>query len=211
MMDRFSLEPMSRKFGFDRGKPIDRYYVENFLIQNKNLIHGHILEIGDNTYTKKFGSKIAKSDILDIAPSSVATIVGDLATGQNIPTSTFDCIILTQVIHIIYDIKSTIKHTINALKPGGTLLLTTAGISQYCGCKEYGDYWRFTNLSLYNLLKEHLSDNDTLIVEHHGNLPIAKAFLDGLALHEVPNEILDHQDHDYQVVLTAIVKKSEKK
>jgi len=47
------LKPISKVFGFDRGTPIDRYYIENFLSQHRNDIHGIVLEIGDNTYTKK--------------------------------------------------------------------------------------------------------------------------------------------------------------
>ncbi|TIX96711.1 MAG: hypothetical protein E5V18_27200, partial [Mesorhizobium sp.] len=43
--------PMSRSFGYDRGKPIDRYYIENFLQLNAADIHGRVLEIGDNSYT----------------------------------------------------------------------------------------------------------------------------------------------------------------
>lgn len=209
-MDRFNLKPVSSNFGFDRGKPIDRYYIENFLENNKNLIRGRVLEVEDNSYTTKFGTGVTKSDVLDIIPSSKAvTIVGDLVTGKNIPVAAFDCIILTQVLHIIYDIRSAIKNTINALKPGGTLLLTTSGMmSKYCGCNYYQDYWRFTDLSLERVLKEAISDNDSLKVDHHGNLPVSKAFLDGLALHEIPQEILDHKDYDYQLLLTAIVKKA---
>lgn len=56
------LEPVSRSFGMDRGKAIDRYFIENFLECNKKLIHGKCLEIADNTYTKRMGG--AKMRIL---------------------------------------------------------------------------------------------------------------------------------------------------
>ena len=205
-MDHFSITPVSRKFGYDRGKPIDRYYIENFLEQNKSFITGHVLEVADNSYTLQYGSGVTKSDVLNLIPSPRATIVGNLATGENIPKSAFDCVILTQVIHVIYDIKAALKHTIEALKPGGTLLLTTAGISQSCRSSFHGDYWRFTNESLKNVLLE-LVDEQNITLNVHGNIAVAKAFLDGLALHEVPEEILDYQDDDFQVVLTAVVKK----
>lgn len=33
--DELRTEPISRKFGFDRGCPIDRYYINSFLKQNR--------------------------------------------------------------------------------------------------------------------------------------------------------------------------------
>ena len=49
------LKPISRLFGFDRGQPIDRYYIETFLQKNRSDIGGRVLEIGDPGYTLKFG------------------------------------------------------------------------------------------------------------------------------------------------------------
>jgi SAM-dependent methyltransferase len=206
-MKDFSLVPVSKEFGFDRGKPIDRYYIESFLKHHRSYIQGHVLEVGDNAYTREYGKGVRKSDVLDIKKTEEATIIGDLASGKNIPVSTFDCIILTQVIHVIYDIKSALRNTLKALKPGGVLLLTTAGISQFCGCENYGDYWRFTDLSLKMLLSEIDSSNE-IKINAFGNVAVAKAFLDGLALHEIPREILEYHDHNYQVVLTAFVRKA---
>lgn len=40
--DQLRTEPISRKFGFDRGCPIDRYYIDSFLKQNQNLITGYL-------------------------------------------------------------------------------------------------------------------------------------------------------------------------
>ena len=34
-----STEPVSRRFGYDRGTPIDRYYIENFLALTKAKIN----------------------------------------------------------------------------------------------------------------------------------------------------------------------------
>ena len=46
---------LSRDFGFDRGTPIDRYYIESFLSTHASDIRGHVLEVADNTYTRRFG------------------------------------------------------------------------------------------------------------------------------------------------------------
>src|SRR6185503_10982321 len=46
------LTPISRVFGFDRGTPVDRYYIENFLADNASDIRGRVLEVGDDSYTR---------------------------------------------------------------------------------------------------------------------------------------------------------------
>ncbi|MGG1573350.1 methyltransferase domain-containing protein [Fictibacillus sp. NRS-1165] len=206
MLNNHSIRPKSRNFGFDRGKPIDRFYIETFLENNREVIKGHVLEVGDNYYTKAYGTNVSKSDVLNLIPSPEATIVGDLATGEKIPHEVFDCIILTQVIHVIYDIKMALKHTIKALKPGGTLLLTTTGISSSCRTDFHGDYWRFTDTSLRMMLNE-LVDEEKIEIDVFGNVAVAKAFLDGLAIHEIPEAILGIKDDHFQVLLTAKVKK----
>jgi len=208
---RERLQPISRLFGFDRGTPIDRYYIENFLAQNSSHIRGRVLEIGDNTYTQKYGIGVTKSEVLNAVPSSNATIVGDLATGKNIPENAFDCIILTQTLLCIYDVKSALKNTIKALKSGGTLLITVPGISQISryDMDRWGDYWRFTDKSLKMLIEEAAPDSE-IEIQTFGNVAVAKAYLDGLALEEFPKEILDYYDNDYQVILTAKVKNTVK-
>ncbi|MFE1244712.1 methyltransferase domain-containing protein [Fictibacillus sp. NPDC058756] len=205
-MNNHSIRPKSRNFGFDRGKPIDRYYIETFLENNRSEIKGQVLEVGDNYYTRTYGVNVTKSEVLNLIPSPDATIVGNLETGENIPEEAFDCIILTQVIHVIYDVKTALINTLKALKPGGTLLLTTTGLSQSCRTDFHGDYWRFTDTSLKMLLNE-LVDEEKIEMEVFGNVAVAKAFLDGLAIHEIPEAILGIKDHHYQVLLTAKVRK----
>ncbi len=51
------INPFSEKFGYDRGGPIDRYYIEHFLNEYSSTIKGRVLEIGDNAYTLKYGGR----------------------------------------------------------------------------------------------------------------------------------------------------------
>lgn len=207
-----AMEPVSRVFGFDRGTPIDRYYIERFIDQNRHSIRGRVLEIGDNYYTKKYGSGVTQSDVLNAVPSSEATIVGDLASGNNIGKEAFDCIILTQTIQFIYDVKSALRNAVKALKSGGTLLLTASGISQISryDMDRWGEYWRFTDKSLRMVLNESLPE-EAVHIESFGNVTVAKAFLDGLAFEDLEQDVLDYCDTDYQVVLTASARKPQVK
>src|SRR5690606_24219414 len=170
--------PFSTQFGYDRGGPIDRYYIDNFLQENASLIKGRVLEIGDNEYTLKFGgSKIEKSDILHIDDSNTkATFIGDLSNAPHLPSDSFDCIILTQTLHLIYDYKEAIETCYRVLKPNGTLLLTVPGIS-HIAQDEWRKYWlwSFTNASMERIMQEHFSENNVSI-NTYGNVLVASAF-----------------------------------
>jgi hypothetical protein len=196
--------PVSRTFGLDRGKPIDRYYIERFLAQNQSDIRGRVLEIGDPEYTKKFGGTcVTQSDVLHAqAGNPQATLVGDLATGENIPDDTFDCIILTQTLPFIYDMHGVVTHSYAKLRAGGVLLATTGGISQISryDMDRWGDYWRFTDASAKRLFGD-VFGTDNVAVETYGNVLVACAFLHGLSSHELRRAELDYRDPDYQVLI----------
>ena len=202
-----SLKPVSKLFGFDRGTPIDRYYIEIFLQENSKLVTGDVLEIAETTYTKKFGVDVTKAKLLHCSDNN-ADIVGDLATGEGIPENAIDCFIMTQTLPFIYDIKSAVKNAYKLLKPGGTLLVTVGGISQISryDMERWGHYWSFTDLSLRKVLEEaFLSEN--IEITTYGNVKVASAFLYGLAAHELSRKTLEYTDKDYQVLICAVAKK----
>ncbi|HXE52644.1 MAG TPA: methyltransferase domain-containing protein [Tepidisphaeraceae bacterium] len=201
-----SMEPVSRSFGFDRGTPIDRHYIERFLAANADHIRGRVLEIGDATYTRRFGAgRVERSDVLHATPANrSATLVGDLASGAGIPHAAFDCIILTQVLPFIFDVRSAVATCRRALKPCGVVLATVPGISQISryDMDRWGDFWRFTSLSARRLFEEQFG-SEQVQVEAFGNLRVAVDFLRGLALEELPPGSLEHNDPDYELI-TAV-------
>lgn len=206
------LTPVSRVFGFDRGTPVDRYYIENFLARNAGDVRGRVLEVGENTYTQKFGGdRVVQSDVLHVSEKNPqATIIADLANADHIPSDTFDCIILTQTLQLIYDVRAAVSTLHRILKPGGILLATIPGISQI-DHHEWGNswYWAFTSLSAERLFAE-VFPSANLSVETRGNVLAATAFLHGLALEELRAEELDHHDPDYQVIIGVRAAKEAK-
>jgi SAM-dependent methyltransferase len=200
------VKPISQDFGFDRGLPVDRYYIENFLVRYANNIQGHVLEIKEPLYTYKFGGdRITKSDILHVeAGNPNATIIADLTNADHLPSDTFDCIILTQTLQFIYDVQAAIKTLHRILKPGGVLLATVSGISQISSedMELWGQYWSFTTLSTQKLFQE-VFDQDKVEVTAYGNVLSAIAFLHGLATQELDQSKLDYHDPEYQVLISA--------
>jgi glycosyltransferase involved in cell wall biosynthesis len=197
--------PFSYDFGYDRGGPVDRYYIENFLAAESGRVKGRVLEIGDNEYTLKYGgSKLTKSDILHINDTNPkATFVGDLSDAPHLPPDTFDCIVLTQTLHLIYNYKGALETCYRILKPGGALLLTAPGIS-HIHHGEWGKYWMwsFTGASVDRMLSE-VFETDKIKVETYGNLLVATAFLWGMGLPELKKQQMDYKDPQYQVIITA--------
>src|SRR5215212_11298852 len=207
--DLRKLRPISPNFGLDRGVPIDRYYIENFLAHWSGDIRGRVLEIGDNSYTQRYGgSRVKVSDVLNIAEGNPqTTIVADLTSAEHIPSDTFDCIILTQTLQLIYDLRSAVQTLYRILKPGGVLLATFPGIGR-TGCRyyeyerrKYSEHWMLTQSSARRLFEEAFPTAN-VEVETHGNVLAAISFLHGLAVEELSQEDLDYYDPDYQVLIT---------
>lgn len=201
------LTPLSRDFGWDRGGlPVDRYYIERFLTENAADITGRVLEIRDDAYTRKFGGdRVTRSDVLHPLPGNPnATLVADLADPRALPDDAFDCIILTQVLPFIFDLKAAVGTLHRILRPGGVVLATLPGISQIVrlDMEAWGDYWRFTSSSARSLF-EQTFPSSTVEVETHGNVLVATAFLYGLSSDELSTEELNHADPDYQVLVTV--------
>lgn len=207
--DLGGIAPISRDFGFDRGTPIDRYYIERFLERHASEIVGRVLEIGGDEYTRRFGAaRVTRADVLHVHSGNPrATIVGDLTDPLVLPESAFDCIVLTQTLQLIYDIRPAVAALHRALAPGGVVLVTAPGISQI-DRGEWGRswFWSFTPAALERLFTECFG-RDEVLVEHHGNVFAATAFLQGLAVGEVETAKLDHLDRSYPVIVAVRARK----
>jgi SAM-dependent methyltransferase len=199
------LTPVSSKFGLDRGTAVDRYYIEQFLERHRADIRGRVLEVGDDSYTRRFGNGlVARSDVLHAHEGNHrATIVGDLSTQTHFPSDAFDCIIFTQTLSFIFDTRPAIRTLHRMLRPGGVLLVTLPGLTQISryDMERWGDFWRFTSLSAQRLFAEAFSSEVT--VEAHGNVWIATALLQGLTVEELLPKELNYVDPDYQVLITV--------
>ena len=201
--DLRKVTPVSRNFGYDRGTPVDRYYIEKFLEENKADIRGSVLEIKDRNYTERFGGmKVSFSDILDIDSSNKsATIYADLRDTSTLPKEEYDCIILTQTLHYIDVFDVAIKNLYKMLNKDGILLCTLPSVSRMnYDFGEEGDFWRFTKVSARYIFRRHFTE-DKLQIKTYGNVFTNICFLEGVCLEEITREELDYYDKCFPLIV----------
>ena len=76
-------QPLSNDFGYDRGTPVDRYYIERFLARHRSDVRGRSRG-KEPIYTKRFGTQVERCDVLDLdASNPLATFVADLADAMD--------------------------------------------------------------------------------------------------------------------------------
>ncbi len=199
-----SLQPLSDEWGFDRGTPVDRYYIEGFLARYRSTIRGHVLEMKNNAYTRRFGSGVHTSAVLDIdRRNRAATIITDLMAANSIADHVFDCFILTQTLQFIADPAAALYHAWRVLRPGGVLLMTVPCISRLA--PRYGlsqEYWRFTAASCRMLLEKHFQPGQ-ITIQTYGNVLSTIAFLSGMASEELEPTELQYHDPFFPLIIAV--------
>lgn len=200
---RLPREPLSDHYGLDRGTPVDRQYVEAFLQARRAGIRGSVLEVQDNAYTTRYGGdRVDQSSVVDIdATNPRATLIADLEVVGSLPPDAYDCIILTQTLHLLRRAGRCIENCFAAMRPGGLFLVTAPSVSRVSPTYPDSDFWRFTPAGIAELFNRHWPDD--FRVEAFGNLGTCIAFLIGQVVEELPDADLDH--HDPRFPLTVAV------
>jgi SAM-dependent methyltransferase len=202
-----ATEPLSTSYGYDRGMPIDRYYIDKFLQAHAGDIRGRVLEVGESSYSRRLGGdRITRQDVLHVhSGNPEATIIGDVADPSTLPEGQFDCILMLQTLQLVLDVEAAVANVRRALRPGGVALLTVSGLTPICD-DEWRDtfYWMFTSQAIRRLLGKHF-DEEKIEVRGFGNLYAATAFLHGAAVQEVSKKKLDQTASvpDYSIVVAA--------
>lgn len=205
------LEPVDRDFGKSRGTPIDRVYIHEFLWERRADVRGRVLEVADSGYTDYLGEgEVTHCDVLHASERLPwVTLVGDFVTGEGIPRSAYDCMVLTQTLQFVYDVQAAVRTVHDSLVPGGVALVTLPGISQISQYdkERWGDFWRFTSGSAHRLFAEIFGSENVEVVPH-GNVLVAAAFLYGYAQQDLTAAELAHRDADFDFLIGVRAVKS---
>jgi hypothetical protein len=196
--------PVSSVFGYDRGLPIDRYYVERFLTGHAGDVRGVALEFRDDAYLRRFGGDALISvDILNLERDHPGTtIAADLAHADQLPEDRFDCIVCTGVVQLIYDLPMAVQNLHRMLTVGGVLLATLPGITRVArdSTGAWEDHWRLTSVAARKVFTG-IFGPQSVEVESYGNPLAAVASLMGLAAQDLKPSELEARDSDFEVVV----------
>lgn len=205
-------EPISRQFGSERGTPVDRYYIERFLEEHKQMVRGDVLEIEDSTYSLRYGEeRVQKAIVMDVGKESGdITFRGNLETGEGIRDEIADCFILTQTLMYIFDLKSAAHNIVRLLKRGGCALITCSGISQNSKrcMDDYGCCFNFNRDALGRLFEQE-PGMEVMEIGSYGNVKTVSAHLNGLCCEDLTTDDFVPNDRYYPLIVYAVVRKVE--
>ncbi len=196
--------PFSSTFGFERGTPIDRHYLDRFLRENQSLIRGRVLEVQTSAYTDRFGTGVTCSETFDILPQFQPTYLGDFtADGGPIPDRAFDCLLLPNTLPHFRDLAGGLARARRVLRPGGVILASAAGLLPLTG--DVPDYWRFSPDGWRERLAAAWPDL-AVEVTAYGNCLSAVGAQLGLAAEELTAAELDEVDSRFPLLTTIVAK-----
>jgi SAM-dependent methyltransferase len=194
-------------WGYDRGTPVDRWYIERFLAEHRGDIAGRVLEVKDRAYTDRFGEGVVESSVLDIdSGNPLATHVADLASAEPLPSGRFDCFVLTQTLQYVFDLPAAVAHVHRILRPGGVVLATLPAVSRVSPAT-LTDFWRFTPLAAQRLFAERFGAEHVSAVGR-GSILTQVAFLHGLAAEELERSELETDDPLFPLLVCVRARKA---
>ena len=199
------VRPFSTQFGFDRGTPVDRYYLHRFLEQHRSLIRGDVLEIQMPGYARRYGSELQATHSVDIDPRHQPTYLCDLARANGvIPSARYDCFLMPNTLCVLRDVEGALREALRVIRPGGVILASTAAFVPLT--PDAPDYWHLSAAGWREIIERAWPGCEARI-ESHGNCLVAVAAMLGLAHEELTPSELDVEDPRYPVLVTIFCRK----
>ena len=193
------VTPLSEMYGFDRGTPIDRYYVDKFFSARRGLIAGRVLEIQTTDHARRYGSDVRVAHTLDINPEFHPTYLCDLATADGVPTGSYDCFLLPNTLCFLRDLDLALREARRIVRRGGAILATVPVFVPLTG--DVPDYWH-ASADGWRLIASRVWPDCETSIETHGNCLAAAAAMYGVAVEELNATELDVTDPRYPVLVT---------
>ena len=197
------LWPFSQRFGFDRGAPVDRYYLQQFVRSIRPIVRGRCLEIGGslkNNWFYRFD--VDEFRTLELEQSKRADdLVGDAADPGVLDPASWDSILAFHVLEHCPNPFAVVSNMCAWLKAGGHACIVVP-----CAQRVHnhpGDYWRFMPDGLRVLFRD-FSEVD---VSTYGNpLTVVSNYV-GLSHTELVAEDMDAVHPDYPVLACVVARK----
>ena len=167
------------------------------------------MEVANNNYTIKFGKdNVTKSIICHVMGWGKDAIKVNFETGEGVRDEMTDCLICTQTLQYIFDLKTAMENIYRMLKPGGVALITVPGIKPLCEYdnNQWGEHWSFTEKSMDKLCSL-VCSKENYEVKQYGNVKSATAYLYGVCLEDIDEEELEVSDSQFPFIISARIRK----
>jgi SAM-dependent methyltransferase len=195
------MRPAGGRYGYFRGSSIVRVYIEEFLEANRHRITGRCLEVGDASYTDRYGHDVQRADILDVHPENErATVLGDLQDLSRVKDASYECIIVTQVMQYLSDPAAGVREMHRILSVGGSVLVTVPTMAPTDPNPGDIDLWRFMPAGTERIFASCFQDFEVL---GRGNLLTGLGYWAGLAREDLPRRAWRSDDPIYPVIITV--------
>jgi SAM-dependent methyltransferase len=198
------------------GTPVVRHYWSRYLDERRSDVRGRALEIGMTGTVRYYGGdRVTTVEAIDVAASDPSvTIVADLAKADHVPSDQFDCFVNQFTIHIIYDFRAALYHSIRILKPGGVLLINFPCRSGYpANGIPLGNgnsahvYWWFTPRLVESVCMDLGIDEAHRRLQTYGNYFALTAYMAGIPAEELTARELATVDPDFPLLICARIEK----
>jgi SAM-dependent methyltransferase len=197
------LAPFDPMFGFTRGTPIDRYYLERFIEHIRPEVRGAVLEIGGKRANRETYGFDAATEYraMDIKRSPDVDLVGDVHDRGLIPPGTLDAIVIFNVLEHCARPWVVAENLRGWLRVGGKVFAMVPSVQRVH--RQPRDYWRPYPDGMEALF----ADFARCQLFVYGNPLTALAAIMGIAVQELSTDELDRVNTGYPVATCVIAEK----
>lgn len=195
--------PFCPDFGYSRGTPIDRYYLDKFIAEIRDEVVGDTLEIGGKRQNQElYGFTRAASYLtMDVAPHPDVEVVADVHNAAAFPPGSVDTVVLLNVLEHCENPPLAVENVHRWLRDGGRVFCMVPNAQRVHGAPN--DFWRPLP-SAIDLLFSAFPERRLFV---YGNALSAVASLLGVAAEELSGEDLDWRDDEYPVATCIVARK----
>ncbi|WP_169221635.1 methyltransferase domain-containing protein [Brasilonema sp. UFV-L1] len=187
--------PICHKFGFTRGTPVDRYYLDKFISEIRHQVVGSVLEIGGVLLNKEIYqlSVATEYQTLDLVSRPGVTVVGDAHDSTIIMPESLDTVLVFNVLEHCHNPWVVVQNIYSWLRVGGKCFCMVPSAQKLHSLPK--DYWR----PLPDGMKQLFQDFSESNLHIYGNpLTVLASFM-GVAAEELSPQDLDDFHPDYPV------------
>ena len=182
-------------FGFSRGAPVDRYYLDRFVAEIRERVVGEVLEIGGRSANRELYGfpNVTRYQTLDMRPGPGVDIVGDAHDPAIHPPDSVDSIVAFNVLEHCEQPWKVVENMRLWLRRGGWAFCMVPNAQRIHAMPR--DYWR----ALPEAVQWMFRDFSTREIRQYGNPTTVIAAYLGIAAEELSRDELDEIHLDYPV------------